>query len=305
MAIADAGRCGSRRSPACLGRSCPPASEARRARSGGRRRCGRPHARLRCARRSAGCRPARAAARPAVACSHRSSNRGYRRPGTRRFLASGGTIIMSPMAVLPILYAAPPTHPAESVPHVGTERGNPVDEPHIAGSWGESPHRLWRSANSFSASPTANPVGLRKRKGWFVVLQTCVWLAPHSDRQLAAGNSGEFCRRRVRVGGSEVRRPSTAPRVTGRRCDNASARSDRSGLLDHEQRDLQPADHGAREGVSAPLPADGRRRRWPVDVRKADQGVAQARDHARHRARRVGGADGDNRHDAGAAAAQR
>ena len=141
---------------------------------------------------------------------------------------------MSPVAVWPILYAAPPTHPAESVPHVGTERGNPVDEPHITGLLGRIAARLRRSANSFSASPTANPVGLRKRRGWFVVLHTCVWLAPHSDRQLAAGSSGEFCRRRVRIGGSEVRRPSTAPRVTRRRCDNASARSDRSGLLDHD-----------------------------------------------------------------------
>jgi hypothetical protein len=36
----------------------------------------------------------------------------------------------------------------------------------------------WRSANSFSANPTANPVGAGKRKGWFVVFKSCDRLAP-------------------------------------------------------------------------------------------------------------------------------
>ncbi len=66
--------------------------------------------------------------------------------------------------------------PAESVTHCEAERGNQLLS-RSGGSRGESPHQ-WRSANSFSASPTANPVGARKRKGWFVVLQSCDRLAP-------------------------------------------------------------------------------------------------------------------------------
>jgi hypothetical protein len=66
--------------------------------------------------------------------------------------------------------------PAESVTHCEAERGNQLLS-RIA-ALGANRHRMWRSANSFSASPTANPVGARKRKGWFVVLQSCDRLAP-------------------------------------------------------------------------------------------------------------------------------
>src|ERR1700761_1367181 len=66
--------------------------------------------------------------------------------------------------------------PAESVEHCEAERGNQLLS--RVAALGANRHRKWRSANSFSASPTANPVGARKRKGWFVVLQSCDRLAP-------------------------------------------------------------------------------------------------------------------------------
>src|ERR1700722_15048168 len=66
--------------------------------------------------------------------------------------------------------------PAESVEHCEAERGNQLLS--RVAALGANRHRMWRSANSFSASPTANPVGARKRKGWFVVLQSCDRLAP-------------------------------------------------------------------------------------------------------------------------------
>src|SRR5262249_29772275 len=55
--------------------------------------------------------------------------------------------------------------------------------PTYSGSWGESPQHPRRGASSFSASPTANPVGTRKRRGWFVVFHNRVWLAPGYDRR--------------------------------------------------------------------------------------------------------------------------
>src|SRR5579875_1837297 len=69
-----------------------------------------------------------------------------------------------------------------------------------SGSWGESPHGQWRSATSFSASPTANPVGARKRKGWFVVFESCDGLLAPTRSYLhpvlrCHGRAGRCCRR--------------------------------------------------------------------------------------------------------------
>jgi hypothetical protein len=62
---------------------------------------------------------------------------------------------------------------------------------------------MWRSANSFSASPTANPVGARKRKGWFVVLQSCDRLVPSRSNLhpvlLTYGDDGGRGRTRAHV----------------------------------------------------------------------------------------------------------
>jgi hypothetical protein len=70
----------------------------------------------------------------------------------------------------------------------------------------------WRSATSFSANPTANPVGAGKRKGWFVVFKSCDRLAPihsilHPVLRVGGWTSRGFGRfvgwwraRRIRVG---------------------------------------------------------------------------------------------------------
>ena len=72
----------------------------------------------------------------------------------------------------------PPAHPAESaLAQSRRSGGTQLYEPSRR-LLGRIATRSWRSANSFSASPTANPVGARKRKGWFVVLQSCDRLVP-------------------------------------------------------------------------------------------------------------------------------